>query len=214
MSIERLIANNRVWSKAKTEADPDFFARLALQQAPEYLWIGCSDSRVPANEIVGLDPGELFVHRNVGNLASPQDANYLAVLQYSVQVLKVRHVLVVGHYDCGGVLAALRRPGHGVVDHWITPIRELAIHHRAELEALEPERRRNRLAELNVARQVQHVAANPLVLQAWARGQGLRVHGLCYATENGELRDLGGSVGSPQEVKERFGSDVGAIDAS
>ena len=133
--LDDLKANNRAWSRAKRKVDPDFFSRLEAQQSPAYLWIGCSDSRVPANEIVGLDPGELFVHRNVANLAPPQDANYLSVLQYAVEVLKVRHVLVVGHYGCGGIHAAVDGARHGLIDHWLHPIREIAETHRAELAA-------------------------------------------------------------------------------
>src|SRR5437868_1650277 len=140
--LDHLKENNRVWAERKVSADPDFFRRLERQQAPEYLWIGCSDSRVPANEIVGLDPGELFVHRNVANLAPPQDANYLSVLQYAVEVLKVRHVLVVGHYGCGGVAAAVDGQRRGLVDHWLHPIRETAEAHAGELDALEDEHAR------------------------------------------------------------------------
>src|ERR1700759_3544018 len=131
--IKTLIENNRAWSKSRIDTDPNFFQRLEGIQQPEYLWIGCSDSRVPANEIVGLDPGEMFVHRNVANLTPPQDANFLSTLQYAVQVLKVKHVLVVGHYGCGGVRAAMERPNHGLIDHWLSPIRELHTEHREEL---------------------------------------------------------------------------------
>src|SRR6059058_5503779 len=133
--LRRLLDNNAAWAKGATDRDPDFFGRLQQQQAPKYLWIGCSDSRVPANEIVGLAPGELFVHRNVANLAPPQDANYLSVLQFAVEVLKVKHVLVVGHYGCGGVAAAVDGKRRGLVDHWLHPIREVAHEHKAELAA-------------------------------------------------------------------------------
>ena len=144
--LDDLKRNNRLWAEAKVAADPGFFARLVGQQAPEYLWIGCSDSRVPANEIVGLDPGEMFVHRNVANLAPPQDANYLSVLQYAVEVLKVRHILVVGHYGCGGVAAAVDGGRRGLIDHWLHPIREVAHDHREELAACPGETARlNRL---------------------------------------------------------------------
>src|SRR5271168_1543980 len=136
LMLDHLKANNRAWADRKVAADADFFTRLVKQQAPEYLWIGCSDSRVPANEIVGLDPGELFVHRNVANLAPPQDANYLSVLQFAVEVLKVRHILVVGHYGCGGIAAAVDGRRRGLVDHWLHPIRELHQRHRSELEAI------------------------------------------------------------------------------
>src|ERR1700723_28576 len=147
--LDELKANNRAWAEGKIAADPGFFQRLVGQQTPQYLWIGCSDSRVPANEIVGLDPGEVFVHRNVANLAPPQDANYLSVLQYAVEVLKVRHVLVVGHYGCGGVAAAVDGQRRGLIDHWLHPIREVAHDHADELDGCEPGAARlNRLCEL------------------------------------------------------------------
>ena len=156
--LDHLKANNRAWAARKVAADTDFFARLARQQAPEYLWIGCSDSRVPANEIVGLDPGELFVHRNVANLAPPQDANYLSVLQFAVDVLKVKHIMVVGHYGCGGVAAAVDGKRRGLVDHWLHPIRDLYREHRAALEKIpSPQARLDRLCEFNVMRQVRNV---------------------------------------------------------
>src|SRR6266702_2385953 len=159
--LEHLIANNRNWAERKISADPGFFKRLKGQQAPEYLWIGCADSRVPANEIVGLDPGELFVHRNVANLAPPQDANYLSVLQFAVEVLKVKHVMVVGHYGCGGVGAAVDGKRRGLVDHWLHPIREVAHAHREALAALRDEDGRlDRLCELNVMQQVKNVASD------------------------------------------------------
>ena len=157
--LDQLKANNRAWAKAKSAADPDFFPRLMKQQAPDYLWIGCSDSRVPANEIIGLDPGEVFVHRNVANLAPPQDANYLSVLQFAVEILKVKHILVVGHYGCGGIAAAVDGERRGLVDHWLHPIRELAHDRRDELAAIgETSGRLDRLCELNVIRQVRNVA--------------------------------------------------------
>jgi carbonic anhydrase len=188
--IEQLLKNNVAWSQRMVGSDPAFFQRLEGQQAPQYLWIGCSDSRVPANEIVGLDPGELFVHRNVANLAPPQDANYLSVLQYAVEVLKVQHVLVVGHYGCGGVAAAVDGKRHGLIDHWLHPIREVAGEHRREIEALPAEDRHNRLCELNVIRQVRNVAADVIVQDAWARGQPLHVHGWVYSLANGLVTDL------------------------
>jgi carbonic anhydrase len=195
--IERLKANNVAWSRSKLAADPGFFQRLVSQQSPEYLWIGCSDSRVPANEIVGLDPGELFVHRNVANLAPPQDANYLSVLQFAVDVLKVKHVIVVGHYGCGGVAAAVDGRRRGLVDHWLHPIREVAEAYRAELDAIaDPRARLNRLCELNVVRQVRNVAADVFVQDAWARGQSLHVHGWIYSLADGLVRDLNVTVGS------------------
>ena len=199
--LDQLKQNNRAWAEAKLAIDPAFFKRLEAQQRPDYLWIGCSDSRVPANEIVGLDPGELFVHRNVANLAPPQDANYLSVLQFAVEVLKVRHVLVVGHYGCGGVKAAIDDARHGLIDHWLHPIRETAETHRAELAALSGGRaREDRLTELNVIRQVRNVASDVFVRDAWARGQELHVHGWVYALSDGLVRDLGVTVSSPAEL--------------
>jgi carbonic anhydrase len=191
LSTEDLLARNRVWAHGRTLLDPSFFKRLASHQAPAYLWIGCSDSRVPANEIVGLDPGELFVHRNVANLAPPQDANYLSVLQFAVQKLKVQHILVVGHYGCGGVLSALRNERLGLIDHWLAPIRELVRTHAQELGCLPDEAaRHDRLCELNVLRQVENVTTDPFVTEAWADGADLTVHGWCYSLTTGLVNDL------------------------
>jgi carbonic anhydrase len=198
--LERLKDNNRAWAAKKMAGDADFFGRLERQQAPEYLWIGCSDSRVPANEIVGLDPGELFVHRNVANLAPPQDANYLSVLQFAVDVLQVKHILVVGHYGCGGVSAAVDGVRRGLVDHWLHPIREVYREHRHKLEAIaDPRARLERLCELNVIRQVHNVASDVFVQEAWARGQELSVHGWVYSLANGLVKDLAVTVSRPAE---------------
>lgn len=205
--IAQLLANNRAWADGKKTVDPDFFARLVAQQRPEYLWIGCADSRVPANEIVGLDPGELFVHRNVANLAPPQDVNYLSVLQYAVEVLKVRHVLVVGHYGCGGVRAAVESVDHGLVDHWLSPVRALAHECRHELSACpDHDARVDRLIELNVIRQVRNVAADPFVTTAWRRGAPLAVHGWVYSIADGLVTDLNVSVDGPEAFARRFGA--------
>ncbi len=196
--LAHLKANNRRWAQAKVAADADFFQRLEGRQTPEYLWIGCSDSRVPANEVVGLDVGELFVHRNVANLAPPQDASYRSVLQFAVEVLKVKHVLVVGHYGCGGVAAAASGGASGVVDRWLQPIREVEQEHRAELDALPDARARlDRLCELNVARQVRSVASDPVVREAWARGQPVCVHGWVYSLHDGLATDLGVTLCGP-----------------
>jgi carbonic anhydrase len=196
--LDHLKANNRAWAAKKRAADDGFFKRLEGQQSPAYLWIGCSDSRVPANEIVGLDPGELFVHRNVANLAPPQDANYLSVLQFAVDVLKVSHILVVGHYGCGGVAAAVDGKRRGLVDHWLHPIREIE---RAERPALakiaDPRRRLDRLCELNVVWQVQNVASDVFVQDAWARGQSIAVHGWIYSIADGLIKDLDVTVAAP-----------------
>jgi carbonic anhydrase len=205
--LDDLKARNRAWSLGKRRADPQFFSRLEAQQSPAYLWIGCSDSRVPANEIVGLDPGELFVHRNVANLAPPQDANYLSVLQYAVEVLKVRHVLVVGHYGCGGVRAAVDETRLGLIDHWLHPIRETAEASAGELAALPPgPERENRLCELNVVRQVRNVAADVIVREAWGRGQALSVHGWVYALSDGLVRDMDVTVSSPADYAQLAGA--------
>jgi carbonic anhydrase len=207
--LEDLKSNNLAWSLRKTEADPQFFKRLEGQQSPEYLWIGCSDSRVPANEIVGLDPGELFVHRNVANLAPPQDANYLSVLQFAVDVIKVKHVMVVGHYGCGGVAAAVDGQRRGLVDHWLHPIREVHAEHKHELDLLPTEKDKlNRLCELNVIRQVRNVASDVFVQDAWARGQQLSVHGWVYSLGNGLVTDLNVGISSLEDY-ERVASGQG-----
>ncbi|MDB5398838.1 MAG: Carbonic anhydrase [Rhodopila sp.] len=193
--LDHLKANNRAWAARKISADAGFFTRLEGQQAPEYLWIGCSDSRVPANEIVDLDPGELFVHRNVANLAPPQDANYLSVLQFAVDVIKVKHIIVVGHYGCGGIAAAVSGKRLGLVDHWLHPIREVFAENRAALEAIADQRARlNRLCELNVMRQVRNVSSDVFVQDAWDRGQQLSVHGWVYTLGNGLVTDLNVTV--------------------
>jgi carbonic anhydrase len=196
--LDHLKANNRAWAANKVAADAGFFRRLEGQQAPEYLWIGCADSRVPANEIVGLDPGELFVHRNVANLAPPQDANYLSVLQFAIDVHRVKHIMVVGHYGCGGVAAAVDGRRCGLVDHWLHPIREVHREHRHELDAIPELRPRlDRLCELNVMRQVNNVASDVFVQDAWARGQELSVHGWVYSLSDGLVKDLNVTVGRP-----------------
>jgi len=193
--LDHLKANNRAWAASKTATDPDFFERLVAQQHPEYLWIGCADSRVPANDVVGLDPGELFVHRNVANLAPPQDANFLSVLQFAVEILKVKHVIVTGHYGCGGVRAAVDGQRRGLVDHWLHPIREVARDHHHELTAItDREAYLDRLCELNVMRQVRNIAYDVLVQDAWARGQDLAIHGWIYSIADGLVRDLNVTV--------------------
>jgi carbonic anhydrase len=203
--LDQLKSNNRAWAARMVAADPDFFKRLEHQQSPEYLWIGCSDSRVPATQIVDVDPGQIFVHRNIANLAPPQDANYLSVLQYAVEVLKVRHVIVVGHYGCGGIAAAIDGARRGLVDHWLHPVRELYRENRAALEAITEQRARlDRLCELNVIRQVRNVAADLFVQEAWARGQEVQVHGWIYALRNGLITDLDVTIASATEA-ERLG---------
>ena len=204
--LDDLKAKNRAWAARKVSVDADFFRRLERQQAPEYLWIGCSDSRVPANEIVDLDPGELFVHRNVANLAPPQDANYLSVLQFAVDVLKVKHVMVVGHYGCGGIRAAIDGQRRGLVDHWLHPIREVYQTNKRELETIADDHAmHNRLCELNVIRQVKNVASDVFVQDAWARGQELSVHGWVYSLATGLVNDLNVTVSSHQELERLLG---------
>jgi carbonic anhydrase len=199
--LDDLKANNRAWAERMVQHDPQFFKRLEAQQGPQYLWIGCSDSRVPANEIVDLAPGELFVHRNVANLAPPQDANYLSVLQFAVDVVKVRHIIVVGHYGCGGIAAAVDGKRRGMVDHWLHPIREVAEEHHVELAAIGDEKKRlDRLCELNVRRQVKNVASDVFVQDAWARGQNLSVHGWVYSLSTGLVNDLNVTAQGPGDL--------------
>jgi carbonic anhydrase len=203
--LDHLKANNRAWAARMIARDAGFFHRLERQQTPEYLWIGCSDSRVPATQIVDVDPGEIFVHRNVANLAPPQDANYLSVLQFAVDVLKVKHIIVVGHYGCGGVSAAVDGKRRGLVDHWLHPIREVFLEHRHELDAIiAPGARLDRLCELNVIRQVRNVASDVIVQEAWARAQDLSVHGWIYSLANGLVTDLAVTVSATSEI-ERWG---------
>jgi carbonic anhydrase len=200
--LDHLKANNRAWAARMVSRDAGFFKRLESQQTPEYLWIGCSDSRVPATQIVDLDPGQIFVHRNVANLAPPQDANYLSVLQFAVDVLTVKHIIVVGHHGCGGVSAAVDGKRRGLVDHWLHPIREVYHEHVDELDAiLDPNGRLNRLCELNVIRQVRNVASDIIVRSAWARAQDVCVHGWIYSLANGLVTDLGVTVSGPNEIE-------------
>lgn len=192
-SIDQLLENNRRWSAKVEERQPGFFASLEAQQKPDYLWIGCSDSRVPANEIVDLLPGELFVHRNVGNLVLPGDLNCMAVMQYAVDVLGVKHIIVTGHYGCGAVKAAMSQtPNDGMIDGWIHNIKIVNQKHREKLNtAASEEERLNLLCEYNVMEQVASVSQTPIVQKAWARGQELTVHGLVYSLKDGILKDLG-----------------------
>jgi carbonic anhydrase len=189
--LQHLFDKNRAWAAEMIRQDPDFFSRLAHQQAPQFLWIGCSDSRVPANQIVGLLPGEMFVHRNVANVVVHTDLNCLASIQFAVDVLGVRHIIVCGHYGCGGVLAALRGDKLGLVDNWLGHVQDVRWKHRAEVDGLDSERRRHdRLCELNVIEQVLNVSRTTVVRDAWARGQELVVHGWVYDLADGLLRDL------------------------
>jgi carbonic anhydrase len=195
--VGELLENNRRWAADMAARDPGFFGTLADRQTPEYLWIGCSDSRVPANEIVGLPPGDVFVHRNVANVVVHTDLNCLSALQYAVDVLAVRHVVVCGHYGCGGVRAALDNDRHGLVDNWLRHVGDVRDKHATELEQLPPERQHDRLCELNVVEQVTNVCQTTIVEDTWARGQELAVHGLVYGLRDGLLRDLGVSAAGP-----------------
>ncbi len=192
--LTELFERNRAWAAAITEDDPRFFAELAERQAPEYLWIGCSDSRVPANQIVGLSPGDVFVHRNVANVVVHTDLNCLSVLQYAVDVLNVKHVIVCGHYGCGGVKAALEGTRHGLIDNWLRHVTDVSDKHADELASLAEGQRLDRLCELNIVEQVANVSQTTIVEDAWARGQALTVHGLVYDLHDGLLRDLGVST--------------------
>ncbi len=190
-SIEHLLEQNRRWSQSVREQAPGFFAGLATQQEPQYLWIGCADSRVPANEILGLLPGEVFVHRNVANVVVHTDLNCLSVLQYAVDVLRVKHILVVGHYGCGGVKAALNGTRLGLIDNWLRHIQDVRDKHHSRLMKIEsPGKRFDRLCELNVLEQVLNVSETTIMHDAWARGQETVVHGLVYGLDNGILHDL------------------------
>jgi carbonic anhydrase len=189
--LKPLFENNRKWAVQIKADDPDFFTKLSTQQNPEYLWIGCSDSRVPANEIVGLLPGELFVHRNIANVVIHTDLNCLSVLQYAVDVLRVKHIIVCGHYGCGGVKAAMQNDELGLIDNWLRGIKDIYQRHRIRLDHLKDDSQRlNFLCELNVVEQVAHVAHTTIVQNAWSRGQELAVHGWIYSIEDGLLRDL------------------------
>jgi carbonic anhydrase len=190
--IDELFDRNVAWAMGKTASDPGYFRRLAEQQTPRYLWLGCSDSRVPANDIVGLDPGEVFVHRNVANVVHTGDMNLLSVLEFAVDVLCVRHVIVCGHYGCGGIRRAFEPQAANLVDHWLAPVREMCRRCASELSHLPDEAARmDRACELNVCLQVRRVAATPILRAAWQRGQDITVHGWIYGLQDGLLRDLG-----------------------
>jgi carbonic anhydrase len=189
--IAELFARNRAWAAEMVARDPGFFSALVDRQAPRYLWIGCSDSRVPANQIVGLEPGDVFVHRNVANVVVHTDLNCLSVLQYAVEVLAVRHVIVCGHYGCGGVEAALEEQRHGLIDNWLRHVADVREKHATELASLADDRRLERLCELNVVEQVANVCGTTIVRDAWEREQELTVHGVVYDLRDGLLRDLG-----------------------
>ena len=197
--LKHLLDNNRAWANSIRANDPDFFLTLANQQNPEYLWIGCSDSRVPANQITGLAPGEIFVHRNVANVVAETDFNVLAVIQYAVDVLKVRHIIVCGHYGCGGVKAALENYRHGMIDNWLAGIRSLSRRNHEELDALEPDAAVDRLCELNVLAQARHVAHTTILEDAWERGQEISIHSWIYRLSCGLITPLAPVIKAPVE---------------
>lgn len=211
-TLERLLHNNREWSDRIQREDPEFFLRLSRQQAPEYLWIGCSDSRVPANQIIDMAPGEVFVHRNIANVVVHTDLNCLSVIQFAVDVLQVKHILVVGHYGCGGVYAGLTRQRLGLVDNWIRHVTDVAEKHEGCLhQAGALERQHDRLCELNVLEQVVNVCQTTIVRDAWARGQSLAVHGWVYSLRDGLVNDLGMDVDGPERLAPQYADALARI---
>jgi carbonic anhydrase len=203
--LKNLFDNNRAWAARMLAQDPEFFQKLAAQHAPEYLWIGCSDSRVPANEIIGKMPGEVFVHRNVANVVVHSDLNCLSVIQYAVEVLKVKHIIVCGHYGCGGVGAAMQQKEFGLIDNWLRHLKDIYRRHESELDLLpEGEPRLNRFCECNVIEQVYNVCHTTIVQGAWRRGQELSVHGWVYGLEDGQLKDLNLCISSPDELGDLY----------
>lgn len=196
--VKKLLENNKIWSSRVSERDPTFFERLSHQQRPEYLWIGCSDSRVPANEIVGLDPGEVFVHRNIANLVHTVDLNCSAVLHFAINELNISKVVLCGHYGCSGVRAALTHSATGISEHWLGPLQDTIADHHEELDGIESEQARlDRLCELNVQQQVHNLAHSPIVLKAWESGKNVVIHGLIYGLRDGLLRNLEIAVDRP-----------------
>lgn len=213
--LEKLFENNRNWSKRKIGEDPEYFHRLASLQTPQYLWIGCSDSRVPANQILGLMPGEIFVHRNVANLVINTDMNCLSVLQYAVKVLNIKHIIVCGHYGCGGVRAACGNTQLGLIDNWLRNIKDTYHHHRIELDKIKDAAiREDRLCELNVLAQVQSICHTTIVQNAWSQGQDLSVHGLIYRLDNGLLNDLALHINSAEKLEGIYKMNPPQIKAS
>jgi carbonic anhydrase len=209
--LSELLRNNRDWAEAVNREDPGFFARLSQQQAPKFLWIGCSDSRVPANQIMGLAPGEVFVHRNIANVMVHTDLNCMSVIQFAVDVLHVEHILVVGHYGCGGVLAALEGTRVGLADNWIRHVGDVAQKHEALLAATPPDRRSECLCELNAIEQAENVCLTTVVRDAWARGQALSVHGWVYSLHDGRVRELGMDVDSPDSLAPAYANAMARL---
>ncbi len=200
-SLDTLLENNRQWAEKTEQTSPGFFEQLSAQQYPEILWIGCSDSRVPANQIVGLLPGDVFVHRNVANIVNQTDLNCLSVIQYAVEVLKVKHIIVVGHYGCGGVKTALHNDKNGLIDNWLRNIKDTYLQNHSELEQLTDESQRvDRLCELNVIKQVLNVCQTTVVQEAWSKQQDLTVHGWIYSIKDGLVKDLDVSISSSEAI--------------
>jgi carbonic anhydrase len=210
-AIETLLRNNRDWADKVSHEDPSFFERLSKLQTPEYLWIGCSDSRVPANQIMGLAPGEVFVHRNIANVMVHTDLNCMSTIQFAVDVLKVRHILVVGHYGCGGVGAALHGTRLGLVDNWIRHVGDVAQKHAALLDKLAESERHDALCELNAIEQAENVCLTTVIADAWARGQQLAVHGWVYSLADGKVRELGMDVDSPESLEANYAWAVAGV---
>jgi carbonic anhydrase len=212
--LEHLFERNRAWSAAIRADDPEFFLKLSRQQSPEYLWIGCSDSRVPANEIVNLMPGEMFVHRNIANVVVHTDLNCLSVMQFAIDVLKVKHVIVCGHYGCSGVRAALRCDRIGLADNWLRHVQDVMDKHKTCVHALRGDQvRTNRLCELNVVEQVSNVCQTTIVRDAWIRGQPLTVHGWIYGLKDGLIRNLGMNISSVEEFQTQYSAALLAIES-
>jgi len=204
-SIKKLFENNRKWSEDITKKNPDFFPTLSKQQAPKYLWIGCADSRVPANEVVGLLPGELFVHRNVANVVIHTDLNCLSVMQYAIEVLKVEHVIVCGHYGCGGVIAALNDNRYGLIDNWLRHVKDVRERHGHHISLLKDQKQKEDcMCELNAIEQAINVCQTTIVQDAWVRGQNLTVHACIYGLTDGVLKDLGLSVSGLEEMNSNY----------
>ena len=212
-NLFHLFDYNLAWSRRMRQVDPTFFEKLSHLQSPEYLWIGCSDSRVPANEIIGLLPGEVFVHRNVANVVVHTDLNCLSVIQYAVDVLKVKHIMVVGHYGCGGVNAALQRDRVGLVDLWLRHVQDVHVKHVSRVDLLPPDMRHDRLCELNTIEQVVNVCQTIVVQDAWKRGQPLTVHGWVYGLKDGLIRDLGVNVRRPEDLMPRYLASLEALES-
>ena len=212
-TIEELFVHNRAWAAQMQRERPGFFTRLLEQQSPRFMWVGCSDSRVPANQITGLEPGEVFVHRNVANVVVHTDLNCLSVIQYAVDVLKVKHIMVVGHYGCGGVNAAMRRDRVGLVDLWLRHVQDVHVKHVGRVDLLPPEMRHDRLCELNTIEQVVNVCQTIVVQDAWKRGQRLTVHGWVYGLKDGLIRDLGINVSRRDDMMPRYFEALDALES-